>query len=169
MHLPITQTELAPLTPSQLVPLTMVELYPRTPSKITALKGLANRRTRSRAGTPVHAIRRKKAVIQRAATSEPATDEEGDEGDIDEEDQLDEDRSLDLPPLPAADTGKIQKPNGEAGRPNRGGYALDDTLLSLGWMEVELDALKVSIRHRIYCIYSLFVVFLAQADPSPAR
>ena len=103
------------------------------------------------------------------STSEPATDEEGDEEDIDEEDQLDEERSLDLPPLPTADTGKIQKPNGEAGCPNRGGYALDDTLLSLGWMEVKLDALKISVHHRVYYIYSFFAVFLAQADPSPTR
>ena len=41
------------------------------------------------------------------------------------------------------DEGKITKPQGEASRPGRGGYTLDETLLNGGWTASELSKLKV--------------------------
>ncbi|KIP01226.1 hypothetical protein PHLGIDRAFT_123543 [Phlebiopsis gigantea 11061_1 CR5-6] len=162
----IMQTDLAPLTSSSLVPLSMLDLLPppcayaplRHPSsKTTALKAHADRRPRSHAGTPLRASRgRTSSRITRAkrvtidvtagTSSEPGTDEDGDAVDeVDEDESLEEDQLEDDDIIMAPfmeDNGKIPKPAGEAGRPKRGGYALDEVLIAFGWVESELSAMK---------------------------
>ena len=121
-------------------------------------KAHADRRPRSRAGTPLYVARagtssrvtrakRVKIDVSHDASSEPATDEDGDtlEEELDDDDSMEEDQIEDedvITPF-MEDNGKIPKPTGEAGRPKRGGYALDDSLLNLGWVQAELTALKV--------------------------